>query len=568
MEWFEVTLRAHPEIAVFMSLAIGYWCGGRRILGVRFGAVPFTLLAAIALGQLDISISENVKSVFFLLFLFAVGYGIGPQFIKGVATDGLQQSLFTFVLCVYCLFCSILAAWWLGGFDIGITVGVYAGSQTIFASMGLASEAISKMNVPEIERAAHLSGMSVAFAVTYIFGTIGSALFLAQIGPKLLGHNLTVACRHYEMKLGAGLEDEEEDSDNALWRRYELRTYRILEHSNLIGFSIREIETASPEHPIFIAGMKRDEKIIPAVNTTKVEAGDVLSVSGDRRAFAELSGEATSIVEIHDEALLSQPIGGVDVFVTRKNVHGKTLKQLDDELESPGVFIAKIRRGAQAAKIPVLPGTRIYRGDVITMTGLTRDVNKVAKDFGHVVKKTRLTDVAFIGAAVTIGALLGSLSVTVGGVPLTLSTAGGTLISGLAFGWLRTIHPTFGRIPPAALWFMNSFSLNMFIAVIGLSMGTAFIVGLKAMGLKLLLCGAVATILPLFLGILTARFIFRIHPALILGCVAGARTSSVALEMICEKAGSSIPTLGFSVPYAIGNAILTIWGVVLVMLLV
>ena len=92
LTWFATTLRSYPEIALFLSLAIGYYVGGFSYRGFALGAVTSTLLAAILIGQLGITISPNVKSVFFLIFLFAVGYGVGPQFVRGIASDGLPQA--------------------------------------------------------------------------------------------------------------------------------------------------------------------------------------------------------------------------------------------------------------------------------------------------------------------------------------------------------------------------------------------------------------------------------------------------------------------------------------------
>ena len=174
MSWLTATLRSYPEIAIFLSLGIGYWVGGKSYRGFSLGAVTATLLAAIAIGQLGITISPNVKSVFFLMFLFAVGYGVGPQFVRGIAKDGLPQALFSVVQCALCLAAPYAAAK-IAGYDIGSAAGLFAGSQTISASMGLATDAINRLGLPADQTKALLDAMPTAYAVTYIFGTIGSA---------------------------------------------------------------------------------------------------------------------------------------------------------------------------------------------------------------------------------------------------------------------------------------------------------------------------------------------------------------------------------------------------------
>src|ERR1700760_1763690 len=128
--WFVTTLQQYPEIAIFLSLALGYYFGSFTYKGLGLGAVTATLIAAVIIGQIGITISPPLKPFFFLMFLFAVGYGVGPQFVRGIAQDGLPQALFAAVVCVFCLIVPYLCAK-VAGYDIGSTVGLYAGSQTI-----------------------------------------------------------------------------------------------------------------------------------------------------------------------------------------------------------------------------------------------------------------------------------------------------------------------------------------------------------------------------------------------------------------------------------------------------
>src|SRR5277367_4358908 len=205
INWFFQTLRSYPEIAIFVSLALGYYCGSFTYRGLGLGAVTATLIAAVIIGQIGITISGPLKPTFFLMFLFAIGYGVGPQFVRGIAQDGVPQAVFAVVVCVFCLAAGYLAAK-IAGYDVGSAVGLYAGSQTISASMGLATDAINRLGLPADEAKTMLDAMPVAYAVTYIFGTVGSAVLLAQIGPKLLGIDLVAACKAYETRHGGNVE--------------------------------------------------------------------------------------------------------------------------------------------------------------------------------------------------------------------------------------------------------------------------------------------------------------------------------------------------------------------------
>ncbi len=265
--------------------------------------------------------------------------------------------------------------------------------------------------------------------------------------------------------------------------------------------------------------------------------------------------------------MLNVPIEGVDVYVTSKEVDSRTLAELAKSPAARGVFLRRITRGAVATSIPILPNTKVYRGDILNVAGRTQDTAAVTKLLGVPDRPTDVADVAFIGASITIGALIGALVLKVGGVPITLSTAGGALIAGLVAGWLRSVRPTFGRIPSSTVWFMNSVGLNIFIAVVGISAGPGFVNGLKTQGVGLFLWGALATTLPLVFGMLIAKYVFRFHDALTLGIVSGARTTTASLGLVCDRAKSQVPALGYTVTYAVGNTFLTIWGMVVIMLM-
>jgi putative transport protein len=559
MEWFAATLRQYPEIAIFLALGIGYYVGKFTIRGIGLGAVTSTLLAAVLIGQLGISISQPLKSFMFLMFLFAVGYGVGPQFVRGIAKDGVPQALFAVVVCVLCLGAPIVATQ-LAGYDLGYAAGLYAGSQTISASMGLATDAINRLGLSAEQSKALLDAMPIAYAVTYIFGTVGSAIILALIGPPLLRVNLPAVCKAYEERQGGA---KEFGGAGSAWHRWELRAFKIPLGGRVVGMRAAEAEALVPDARVFVTRVRHNGTVMEATADTVIHADDTIAVVGARDVLLKIIGGGAK--EIEDPELLSVPAEGVEVYVTSKEIDGKTLTELAQRPTARGVFLRKITRGAVATSIPILPNTKIYRGDILTLVGRTQDTSAAAKDLGVPDRPSDVADVAFIGGAVTLGALAGALVWKVGGVPLTLSTAGGALISGLVFGWLRSTRPFFGRIPSSTVWFMNSVGLNVFIAIVGISAGPGFVNGLRTQGISLFLWGAFATTVPLILSLFIGKWVFRFDPAILFGACAGARTTTAALGMVCEQAKSQVPALGYTVTYAVGNTLLTIWGMVLIM---
>ena len=561
MTWITTTLRTYPELAIFIALAIGYYVGGKSWRGFSLGVVTATLIAGVVLGQLGIPISPNVKSIFFLIFLFAVGYGVGPQFVRGIAKDGLPQAGFAVVMALLSLGSAYLAAR-LAGYDAGSAAGLFAGSQTLSASMGLASDAINRIGLPPDQATAMLNEIPVAYAVTYIFGTVGSALILATLGPRILRIDLVAECKAYELAMGGAPQLGDEGS---AWHEYDLRAFRVAAGDAAIGKTVPEAEAHFGPARVFIERIRRAGVIQEARASTIIQPGDVVMLAGRRDVLVRVIERAAE--EVDDPELLSVPIEGVDVYVTSKQAGGKTIAELGQDPASHGVFLRKIVRGATGTSIPLLHGTVVHRGDILTLTGRVQDTTAAAKALGYPDRPSSVADVAFIAAGIVVGGLVGALILKLGAVPLTLSTAGGVLIAGLVFGWLRSIHPTFGRIPPATVWFMNSLGLNVFIAVVGITAGPGFVAGLQKLGISLFLWGIFATTLPLIAGMFIGRYVFRFHPAILLGAVAGARTTTAALGMVCEAAKSQVPSLGYTVTYAVGNTLLTIWGMIIVLLL-
>jgi putative transport protein len=566
VNWLVETLRDNPELAIFLALGVGYWIGAIKFGSFSLGSVTGTLLAGILVGQFDIEISAQVKSVFFMLFLFAVGYGVGPQFVRGVARDGVPQALFAVVVCLVVLACVVIASV-IAGYDPGFAAGLHAGSQTISASIGLANDAINGLDASVADKQSMINHIPVAYAVTYIWGTVGTGWILATLGPKLLGVDLPAECRRYEKEMGAMAGGEAVQS---AWRRVEMRAYRIPEGAPAIGRTVSEAERLAQVEQdgvpvrLFIERVRRAGQIIELQPDTVLAAGDVVAISG-RREFvvSRLPGSH----EVEDRELLDVPAEAVDVVITNKAFDGQTLRELGSQEFTRGVYVARLTRGAVSVQIPVLPETKLNRGDILRISGTRANTDRAVAALGYADRPVDVTDMVWVGLGILVGGLIGALEFQLGPVPITLSTSGGALLAGLFIGWLRAVYPAFGRVPTPSLWFMNSVGLNMFIAVVGISSGPTFLSGLQEAGITLFFWGLFATTLPMLLAPLIGKYVFKFDPAINLGCCGGARTSTASAGMVADAAQSNVPMLGYTVPYAVSNTLLTIWGMVVVLLI-
>lgn len=565
MNWIVETFREYPSLAIFLTIGIGFWVGKLKYKTFTLGTVTSVLLVGVLVGQMHIPISGPLKSVFFLLFLFAIGYSVGPQFFRSLRGSGLKQVGFAVALCVVCL----LVTWGIAAaFDYspGEAAGLLSGAQTISAVIGVGGDTIQTLNASSADKKAWIDMIPVCYAVTYIFGTIGSAYILGNIGPRLLGGLNKVKAQ--TAQLAQQLNQSSLNSDPAYIdasRPVVFRAYKATSSFFDGGKTVKDIEEyiKSLKRRVFVERVRIDNKIVDVTPDLVINKGDEIVLSG-RREFI-IQDESWIGQEVADNELLSFPVEELQVMLTKKTIDGLTIDQLRAKPFMYGIMINNIKRGG--VNIPVLAQTELHAGDTLTINGLAREVNVAAPQLGYVDRPTNQTDLIFVGLGIVIGGLIGALTLHLGGVPISLSTSGGALIAGLVFGWLRSKHPTFGRIPEPSLWILNNLGLNMFIAVIGISAGPTFISGIKEVGFMLFIAGILATSIPLFVGIWMGAKLFKFHPAINLGCCAGGRTTTAALGAIQDSLQSSIPAMGYTVTYAVGNTLLILWGVAIVLLM-
>jgi putative transport protein len=402
----------------------------------------------------------------------------------------------------------------------------------------------------------------VAYAVTYIFGTAGTAWLLSSLGPKLLKVDLAAACKEYEAKMAGG----KDTGGLTAYRAFIARAYKI--NDKLAGRTVSDVEGSFGQYRVFIERLRRGGRIMDADPDTRLERGDVVSAGGRHEALVEM-GQKNIGAETEDRELLAVPVEVLEVVLTSKDVAGKTLGDLATSEAgrefARGAFLRKVERDGM--ELPINAGLKLDKGDHLFVAGAKKNVARVAAKLGYADRPTDQTDMVFVGVGILLGGIIGAQAVKVGGVPISLSTSGGALIMGLIFGYLRSSYPTFGRISGGAQWFLSSVGLTTFIAVVGITSGPGFVAGLKTLGISLFIAGVVATSLPMIIGIYLGHYVFKFHPAINFGCNAGARVTTAAIGQITEAAKSQVPVLGYTVPYAVSNTLLIIWGIVIVVIM-
>ncbi len=562
METLASALRAHPEIAVFLAIGLGYWIGRFSIRGVGFGPVTGSLIAGLLVGSVvAVPVADTAKQLLFLLFMFGIGYSAGPGFVRGLRDAGWRWAVLGTVVPV----AGLLTAWAMArllDLELGYAAGMMSGGLTESPVIGTASEAIRALPLPPEEKSRLIAQIPVADALTYLFGTVGVILFCGYIGPWLLRVDLKADGRRLETAMGFTREDDGIDSG---WRMFAMRAYRLEAHHRVVGLTVASAERSVAPARLFVERIRRGGEIIDAQPDTVLRAGDVVAVIGSRETLVQLL--AGSAAEMHDRELLEVPLATRDVVLTNPSVIGRSVAELRAETVAfRGVFLQSIRRAGHA--LPIEPARRLEAGDILTLHGLAPAVDRIAGLAGEPVRSSRGANFVALGFAIAAGALAGLLlAIPVGGLHIALGSSVAVLLVGIALGWRNARHPGFAHIPAPAIEFMKSLGLSAFVAMIGLKAGPVFIDAIREVGLAVFFGGIVVTLVPQFVGLLVGRYLLRIEPLLLLGALAGAQTMTAALAAVQDRSESPVAVIGYSSTVAFGHILISIGGTALVWML-
>jgi putative transport protein len=548
-------LRSQPEIALFVSLALGYFIGSFRLGPIQLGGVCGTLIVALVLGQTGARISPDLKNIAFALFIFALGFTGGPQFFANIGR-GWRYGLLSVVEVVSVLTLVMIAVSMMN-LDPGTAAGLLAGAATESAVIGTASEAIARLGFADAETTRLQANIVTAYSVSYLFGLITIVLFCSQIAPLLLRVNLRTEAERVWRELGGG--DALDEGQRLAAPALVGRAFRV---GPAAGATIGVFEQQYGNNLTF-EQIERGGVLMAAEPQAKLEEGDVALVVGRRAA---LVAAAPHIGEEVTGGGFNVVMGErVDVVLTRRDLHGLTIAQVREQAsrtEGRGVYIAAVTR--LDARIPALPGTVLNRGDVLTIVGAKDDVARGVKRLGYELVPTQKTDFVYLGLGVLIGMALGRLSGTIGGVSLALGTGGGCLLSGLLFGWIRSRHPLVGSLPSAAAQILKDFGLATFIAAVGLSAGPDAIKLVREYGLALPIVGILMVLVPGLLSLWIGRTLLKLDTPMLLGAIAGQQCSTPAISALVGVTGNSTPVIGYTITYALSNIFLPLMGPVVV----
>jgi len=543
-------------LMLFTLIGIGLLVGKIQIGPIELGSTTGVLLVGLLFGHFGLTADASIGSIGFAIFIFAVGLQAGPSFFSVFLTDGVKYiSLALFIAAISFSTALIIAK--LIGLDYGMGAGLLAGTLTSTPTLAGAQDAITSgiANLPEGMTAETSSqNISVAYAITYLFGTIGLIVVIRYF-PVLLKVDLPKEAQSLSAKFGF---NKKRNHSAKAEKIPVIRAYAAPSH--LVGKRIEEIQKGK-HNGVVALRIRRDNKIIDASDNDQVEAGDVISIIGslkDHELHREVLGK-----EFYDPELLNFDITTKEIVVIDPKVVGKTLSELT-VIDHNGCFVRGIKRAS--IELGVAPSIKLAKGDRIYLTGETSRLHIVAEAIGRVEAEDTQTDLLSFAIGIAVGSLIGMIMIKFGNLSIGLGSAGGLLLTGITIGYVRSMRPTFAGVPPAALKILMEVGLTLFMAGVGLRAGAGIVEGFKSAGPALLLGGVCVTLTPLIFGYLFGRKVLKMNPALLLGAITGGMTSTPALNVVNEAAKSEAPALGYAGTYTFANVLLTFAGAIMMAL--
>jgi putative transport protein len=560
MDLLHRLITAEPLLALFVTIALGYLVGKIRIGSFVLGGIAGTLLVGVLIGQLGVNIDSGIKGIFFALFIYAVGFQGGPQFFHALNRRSLNQLASAFVMCFTGLLC-VLGAAWLFGLDRGMAAGLAAGGLTQSAIIGTAGDAIGKLGLsPDLMKTMQ-TNVAVGYAVCYIFGSLGPIIMVSWFLPIIMRWDIRAEAVKLANLLSGGHAELDPGQFNAA-RPIATRIYEVTAISKAIGISTlaidKQISDASVE------AVYRQGKELELTDTVIIAAGDRVATTGPITQLEIACLLLGREVRPPNGALLVQE--NREIILTNRALSGRSIGDIHDQVSVEtrhGVFLTAVKR--MGLELPMLDKLQLRRGDELHFTGSPADLNRVQAKIGYKITAAAVTDFLFFGIGMLIGMLIGLIQFRIWGIPISIGSGGGCLLSGLLFGWLRAVHPNFAALPPGASNFLRDFGLAVFVGIVGITAGPQALVAIEHYGLTLFFLGVGVTLIPQIISFFFSYYVLRIqNPIEALACVAGGRSANPAFAALLAKAGNATPVVSFTVTYAVANVFLTLWGPLIV----
>ena len=559
--------KLQPFVFILLALAIGYPLGRVSLMGISLGPTAGTLLTGVVIAiiaklgfGITYAIPGIVSTIFLLMFMYALGLKVGPQFFSGLKSGGVAFIAIAFIVWalnwIICFFGAKLA-----GLAPGFAPGIISGSYTITAIIGVAQSAVSSgAFTPPQGITAEQIGANIAagYAISYMLSSVGIILLIRYL-PQIFGRDPVADAKEAEKAMSGGATDLVPGAAGALalgFSHFDLRAYEV-DHEEIVGKTVQQLFKLYPKGPIL--RVVRDGKVIESGDNPTIQKGDIIAVRADVHALIEKSEKLVG-VESDDELARDVPIEAADIRVGSHDVAGKTLAELAKSIGFGLQLKAMFRLGEEQ---PILPDTKVQVGDVLRVIGPDFCVQQAAKALGgKPILDSAVTEVMYMAIAMGIGYVVGSLSLKIAGIPFALGTSAGCLLAGILVSYWRSRNPEFGGpVSEGARSFLQDIGLNMFVAVLAANVGPKVLSSFQGFTVVwIAIIGTLGALVPPFIAFVIGIKVFKLNSVIADGASTGARNSTPGLNAICAQSQSAVAAVPYPLTYALTTVLALIGG--------
>lgn len=511
---------------IFFILATGTIIGSFSFKGFSLGSAG-VLFVALIFGHFGITLHKEIMDIGLILFVYSVGLGAGPAFIRSFRRDGIRFITVALIITASGAIIAVVLGY-IFRLSPSLTVGIYTGALTCTPAFASVLDII-RQQIPEGS-----SLVSVGYGVAYPYGMIGVVMIINLL-PRLL-------------RISIKKEEEKWKEKNKDITKPLIVKYFKVTNPNCNGKKLRDI-TLTKLADVTFSRLKHNDDVKVAGPDTELYTGDVLIAVGKEEELEKLRfiiGEETeSIHEERDKNIISQDIEVIDHRIVNKPILSLGL------WERYGIRLTRIRR--QGFEMVPYSNMTLQMGDIIRIVGAKNDVERFANEIRGSSKKINETSMGTFLAGILLGIMIGMIPLRVtGDITIRLGMAGGVFITSLFIGHFRKIGRFYLYVPVAARSFSREFGIMLFLAGAGTNAGTRLVEILKTQGLLLFSIGFIITTFSCVVGLMVMLKIFKFNSLEAMGALTASMTNPPALNAADELTTTEIPTIAYAATYPAG----------------
>lgn len=553
--WFIELFQNHSTVAYTViiyaiTIALGVTLGKLKVWNISLG-ITFVLFVGIALSHFGFTVNEDVqhfiKEFGLILFVYTIGLQVGPGFFASFKREGLKLNMLALIIILMAVVVVIVLHFTTQTSIVNL-VGIMSGAVTNTPGLGAAQQTLSEIHPEQVK------DLSTGYAVAYPFGVVGIIL--------------TMLLFRYLFKVNINAESRlntwKKLYSTTSFKRVALEVKNPALHGKKLGVLWDTLNFSFVVSRIF-----QGKEIMPARKDMILNEGDILLVIASNEDIEKVKNLVgiESDFEMMSNQHNNNHVVSRRVNVTQKKAYTKTLANLHI-ISRYNVTISRVYR----AGLEFIPNanTKLQFGDTITVIGEEQNIDALAEEFGNK-KSLRTPHIAELFLGITLGVLLGSLPIQIPGVPVPvkLGLAGGPLIVAILISRFGGRFSVTHYVSQSANLMVREIGIVLFLASVGLAAGENFVHTItEGAGLQWMMMGVAITLVPLMVGSLVGRLLFKLDFLEMCGLLAGASTDPPALAFAHQTTGSDNPAITYATVYPFTTLMRILVAQILILLFV